>query len=283
MRKLTYASVALVALIVTSVAVAHGIEGARSATAVAGTFSATAGTTTTRTCTTADGKTIVVTDGKYTGTAAGDPDLTGPITLRARSVVNTTDNVGVVNGRLSIDVAAGRSTDAVYSAVYGNGTIAGLAAGRAHQPHARLDREPLRRLRGRDRASRAASSAAARRVARPSKWAQSSCKSAPHDGRRRARRTARSRRSRRPRSPSQGSPARSRRTSRRTSTRSSRSATRREIKCALVELREHAHRHRWQALGGQLELARQEARPQVALRTTRRTVEGVPAGPLRRR
>jgi hypothetical protein len=138
MRKLTYASVALVALIVTSIAVAHGIEGARSATAVAGTFSATAGTTTTRTCTTADGKTIVVTDGKYTGTAAGDPDLTGPITLRARSVINTTDNVGVVNGRLSIDVASGQKTDAVYSAVYSNGTIAGLAAGRAHQPHAQL-------------------------------------------------------------------------------------------------------------------------------------------------
>jgi hypothetical protein len=138
MRKLTYVAAALVALVVTSIAVAHGIEGAKSANAVAGTFSATAGTTTTRTCTTTDGKTIVVTDGKYTGASAGDPDLTGPITLRARSVINTTDNVGVVSGRFSIDVAAGQDTGGNYSTVYSAGTIAGLAVGRAHQPHAGL-------------------------------------------------------------------------------------------------------------------------------------------------
>jgi hypothetical protein len=138
MRKLTYATVALIALVVTSYAVADGIEGAKSAKSVAGTFSATAGKTSTRTCTTTDGKTIVVTDGRYTGTATGDPDLTGPITLRARSVVNTTDNVGVVDGNFSIDVANGRNTQASYSAVYDHGTIAGLAGGRAHQPNARL-------------------------------------------------------------------------------------------------------------------------------------------------
>lgn len=138
MRKLTYAAVALVALMVTSIAVAHGIEGAKTASAVTGTFTAAAGSTTTRTCTTTDGKTIVVTDGKYTGAATGSPDLTGPITLRARSVVNTTDGIGFVDGRLSIDVASGRNTDAAYSTVYDHGSIAGLAAGRAHEPHARL-------------------------------------------------------------------------------------------------------------------------------------------------
>ena len=37
------------------------------------------------TVTTSDGKTIVTTNGKYTGTASGDPDLTGPMTLDARS------------------------------------------------------------------------------------------------------------------------------------------------------------------------------------------------------
>ena len=138
MRKLTYVAAALVALTMTSLAVAHGIEGAKSATPVAGTFTAAAGSTSTRTCTTTDGKTIVVTDGKYTGAAAGAPDLTGPITLRARSVINTTDNIGVVDGRLSIDVADGRNTDASYSAVYDHGNIAGLAVGRSHGPHARL-------------------------------------------------------------------------------------------------------------------------------------------------
>jgi hypothetical protein len=138
MRRLTLAAVVLIALVATGYAVAHGIEGAKSAKAVAGTFTATAATTSTRTCTTTDGKTIVVTDGKYTGAAAGDPDLTGAITLRARSTVNTTDGVGVVDGRLKIDVASGRDTEADYAAVYDHGNIAGLAVGRAHDPGAKL-------------------------------------------------------------------------------------------------------------------------------------------------
>ena len=137
MRKFIYASVAAVALVVTSVAVAHGIEGARSARTVAATFAATGSSTSSKTCTTTDGKTIVVTDGKYTGTAAGDADLTGPITLRARSVINTTDDVGTVAGAFKIAVA-GRDTQATYSAVYDHGALAGLAVGNAHKPNNRL-------------------------------------------------------------------------------------------------------------------------------------------------
>jgi hypothetical protein len=142
MRKLTFAAVVLVALVATSYAVANGIEGAKSAKAVAATFTAAGTSTSSKTCTTTDGKTIVVTDGKYTGVAtgatAGDADLTGPITLRARSVINTTDNVGTVDGRFSIDVANGKNTDGSYSAVYDSGAIAGLASGKAHQPNAKL-------------------------------------------------------------------------------------------------------------------------------------------------
>lgn len=138
MRRLTFIAVGLAALLATSIAVAHGIDGAKSAKAVAATFSAAAGNTSTRSCTTTDGKTITITTGRYTGTATGDPDLTGAITLYARSVVNTTDGVGVVDGQLRIDVASGRDTFAGYSAVYDHGNIAGLAAGRAHDPGARL-------------------------------------------------------------------------------------------------------------------------------------------------
>ncbi len=138
MRKLTYIAALLVALVATGYAVANGMEGAKSAKAVAGTFAATGTSTSSRTCTTTDGKTIVVTDGKYTGAAAGDPDLTGAITLRARSVINTTDNVGVVSGSLRIDQSSGRDTEALYSAVYDHGTVAGLAAGHGHGPSARL-------------------------------------------------------------------------------------------------------------------------------------------------
>ena len=137
MRKLTFAAVVLVALVATSYAVANGIEGAKSANAVAATFTATGTSTSSRTCTTTDGKTIVVTDGKYTGVAAGDADLAGAITLRARSVINTTDNVGTVDGRLAID-ASGKNTEASYSAVYDHGSIAGLAVGRSHESKTKL-------------------------------------------------------------------------------------------------------------------------------------------------
>jgi len=137
MRKLILTMAGLAALATTSVAVAHGIEGAKTAKAVAATFSASAGTITTRTCTTTDGKSISVTDGKYTGVAGGDADLAGPITLRTRSVINTTDKVGIVRGAFRIDVS-GRDTTGAFVTVFDNGAIAGLATGRARTPGAKI-------------------------------------------------------------------------------------------------------------------------------------------------
>lgn len=138
MRRLLFAAAAVAALVAASVAVADGIGGAKTAKSVAGTFTATSANVSTRTCTTTDGKSLAITNARYGGTASGDPDLTGPIVLRARSVINTTDNVGVVDGSLRIDVASGRDTTANYSAAYDHGNIAGLAVGRAHDPSARL-------------------------------------------------------------------------------------------------------------------------------------------------
>lgn len=138
MRKLTIAGALLVALVATSVAVAHGIEGARSTKAIAATFSATQTSTSSKTCTTTDGKTIVVTDGKYTGTASGGADLAGTITLRARSVIDTTDKLGKVSGAFKVDVASGRDTVGAWSAVYDDGSIAGLATARANEPAAHI-------------------------------------------------------------------------------------------------------------------------------------------------
>ena len=137
MRKLVLTMAGLAALVTTSVAVAHGIEGAKTAKAVVATFSASAGTTSSRTCTTTDGKTITVTEGKYTGTATGDADLAGAVTLRVRSVINTTDKVGIVNGAFRIDVS-GRNTWGAFSSVYDNGAIAGYARAQAHDPGARI-------------------------------------------------------------------------------------------------------------------------------------------------
>jgi hypothetical protein len=138
MRRFTFIAAGLAALLVTSIAVAHGINGGKSAKAVAATFQATGSSTSSKTCTTTDGKSITITNGRYTGTATGDPDLTGAITLSARSVVNTTDDIGVVDGQFRIDVSGGRNTFANYSAVYSGGNIAGFASGVARNSEARL-------------------------------------------------------------------------------------------------------------------------------------------------
>ena len=79
MRRLLFAAAAVVALVATSVAVANGIGGAKTAKSVAGTFTASSANVSTRTCTTTDGKALAITNARYTGAATGDPDLTGPI------------------------------------------------------------------------------------------------------------------------------------------------------------------------------------------------------------
>jgi hypothetical protein len=138
-RTLVVACVTTVALATTGFAVAKGLDdNAKSARALSGTFTATTPSKVeTRTCTTADGKTIVTTSGTYTGAAGGDADLTGAAKLQARSVINTTDGVGVVSGWLKIDVAGG-DTFAHFDGVYSGGQVVGLAVGHAHTPHARL-------------------------------------------------------------------------------------------------------------------------------------------------
>jgi hypothetical protein len=133
MKRTLVGAVAATALLTTAaIAVADGFEGAKSITAVSGTFGATtASHVSQRTCTTSTGKTVVVTDGTYTGTASGPAELTGNATVHARSIINTTDNVGVVSGTLKIDVASGRDAAAQLTAVYSGGSLAGLAVGHA--------------------------------------------------------------------------------------------------------------------------------------------------------
>jgi hypothetical protein len=140
MRRLTFVLAVAAALVVAGFAVAKGLnDGAKSAAAVAGTFTATtAANVDTRTCTTSDGKTIAVTKATYTGTATGSADLTGAVTLQVRSLINTTDNVGAVSGHLTIDTAADKNTRTEFSAVYDKGKLAGLAAGRTGDKRAQL-------------------------------------------------------------------------------------------------------------------------------------------------
>jgi hypothetical protein len=136
MRKAFWLSMTAAALVVTGVAVAHG-GGTRSATPVAGTFTATQVTNAkTSTCTNADG-TWTHLDATYSGTAAGDADLAGAARLKVHAVINTSRDIGTVSGSLRIDTA-GADTTARFDSVYAGGKLAGLASGRAHDPSARL-------------------------------------------------------------------------------------------------------------------------------------------------
>ena len=135
MKKLALVAVTVAALGGAGVAVAHGIDnGAKSVNAVSGSFTATAvSNSQTHSCTTSAGKTIDSTKATYTGTASGSPDLTGAATIDARSTIDTTDGLGVVNGTLKIG-----KTEAHFSAVYDHGALAGTASGHGATPHVQL-------------------------------------------------------------------------------------------------------------------------------------------------
>ena len=140
MRKVTFVVVGLVVLGTAGLAVAKAVE-TKSIKSVTGTFAATTVQQVgkAKTCTTADGKTLVTTNARYSGVAAGDGNLAGSIRLDARSVINTTDNIGVVDGKLRIHVAfGGGETVARFTGVLVNGKLVGFATGHTPKPHAKL-------------------------------------------------------------------------------------------------------------------------------------------------
>src|SRR5438105_15882876 len=99
MRKLIGSIITVAALAFAGFAVAHGFE-SKSVKKVDAAFTATtAGDSSTRTCTGADG-TYTKTRATYTGTAtSSEPSLNGPVTIYAESLVNTTTGVGLVTGK----------------------------------------------------------------------------------------------------------------------------------------------------------------------------------------
>jgi hypothetical protein len=141
MRKLLLVATGALGLTLAGLALAGTLNDAKSVRAVAGTFTATTVShSQTRSCTTTDNKTISSTNATYSGIATGvggEADLSGAITLDVRSTINTTDGVGVVQGKLKI-AAAGGNTVAHLDAVYDHGAVAGLASGHARDPHAKL-------------------------------------------------------------------------------------------------------------------------------------------------
>ena len=139
MRRLTFAAIGLVVLATAGMAVAKAVGPTKSITSVTGTFTATTvqqiGKPTS--CTTSDGKALVTAKARYSGVAAGDGSLAGPITLDARIVANATDNIGVVDGKLRIRLASGE-TAARFTGVWASGKLVGFATGHTGTPHAKL-------------------------------------------------------------------------------------------------------------------------------------------------
>ena len=129
MRKSIFAAAALVALVASSVAVAHLKSG--DVTAVSATLSATTpANVQTRTYTCA-GQTFEVTTGRWTGLSTSTtPDLNGPVELHVKSVYNSTKKLGWVDGRLKIRGADDRSS-AGFSAVNTDGKLDGWLRGNA--------------------------------------------------------------------------------------------------------------------------------------------------------
>jgi hypothetical protein len=136
MRRLTLVAAAAFALVATSLAVG-ALQRDRSISAVTATFTATTvGTRATTTCTSGDGA-FQITRGTYTGTASGDPTLSGPIRLMVRAAINTTKRLGTIDGNVVVD-RAGRDTRAHLTAVYRDGNVSGMLFGAAFPPGQRL-------------------------------------------------------------------------------------------------------------------------------------------------
>jgi hypothetical protein len=99
-RFIGLAMMAALMLTVAGIAVAHNGGNPGKTEAASATFTATpTDQSTTKTCTGADG-TYAITKGVYTGTSTGDPRLTGDVTIKSQTFVNTTNGLGFTEGRV---------------------------------------------------------------------------------------------------------------------------------------------------------------------------------------
>jgi hypothetical protein len=132
MRRVVFTTAACLLLLGAGAALANhgfGIGGSTFKQAAA-TFTATGPTNaSTRTCTGSDGAHYSITRATYSGSASGDPALSGQVTIDALSVINDANpSVGTVKGSIRINTASG-PTRLGFWAVDSGGAIAGLGTG----------------------------------------------------------------------------------------------------------------------------------------------------------
>ena len=124
---------ALVGLVVVAALSVVGVAAARKPTSVqaaSATFDATTVSNESQvTCTVTGGDTFQATKATYTGTSlSSDPRLAGALTIRAWSLVDTTNGVGHVFGRFRIK-GSGTQAHGTLNGAIANGEASGIARG----------------------------------------------------------------------------------------------------------------------------------------------------------
>jgi hypothetical protein len=140
-RLISLALAAVMALAVAGIAIAHGGGGqAQKTEQVQAAFTATpvADKTKSKTCTGVDG-TYAITRSVDQGEATGDPRLSGKITIRSKSVVNTTTGLGWSEGNVQTrDATTGKvKGESRFTAVITEGSkLEGFIEGKVKNPPA---------------------------------------------------------------------------------------------------------------------------------------------------
>jgi hypothetical protein len=131
-RYVVPAVVAGAALIAAGIAAAHS-QWTQSTQAAAADFTATTvSQARSNTCTGSDG-TYNDTNATYTGTAtSSNPQLNGALEIRAHSVVNTTEQLGWLDGTFRVRPASGGGVNASFHAAIAGGNVVGLATAGSH-------------------------------------------------------------------------------------------------------------------------------------------------------
>ncbi len=129
MRKARYAAGLVAAAAFVGGGVAWANHGSQTTSAAAADFTASSvSQIRSNTCVGSDG-TYQDTTATYTGTAtSSDPRLSGPVEIRARSVVNTTESLGWLDGTIRVRGTSAGSY-ATFRGAIANGNVVGLANG----------------------------------------------------------------------------------------------------------------------------------------------------------
>ena len=149
-RLMIIAATSILALAVAAVAIA--VTTAAGVSTTTATFDAAKGNIQTRTCTGQDNKTYEVTRGKYTGTvdfSNPSSDLDGPLTINARTVYSTSDNLGYVDGTFRVKDGDSRVSGRFSGTLDGSHNLVGFLDGWSSGDPCEGARQPERRARHR--------------------------------------------------------------------------------------------------------------------------------------